>query len=261
MTDWADLVVASLRELGADHEMVPGAMLRQRMEVIGAKSGLDVGAHLADASEPFVQSVSKVHDVVITRRPGSDVLVGLTGASTPQNSPRPEQHGRPGTLRKDVFQAFTRIAAIPFVYMPDSDVFAPQDRSSGPTIEVNKVSLDDLIADRMAFVNSLAEEAQPPLRAALERSPNPLATFREQATAQGLLGQWASRQAEMVKARVLSWAQECDITPRRDWFQQRLEITAHQALERLLPYLTPDEIRAMSVPFRAVEAFLLDDNR
>lgn len=38
--EWSDLVGAALRELGADEKMVPGAMLRQRMEVMGARSGL-----------------------------------------------------------------------------------------------------------------------------------------------------------------------------------------------------------------------------
>ena len=261
MIEWAELVVAALRELDAGREMVPGAKLRQRMEVLGAKAGFDVGAHLAESAEPFVLSVSRVSEVVVARRPGSDVLVGITGASVPVSVPRSTHYGPPGTLRKDVFLAFTRVAPVPFVYMPDADVFTPQDRATEPTIEVERVSLDGLIEDRMAFVNSLPEEDRSPLRDALERSPNPLTTFREEAAAHGLLGQWASRQTEMIKARVVSWAQAHGISPRETWFQQRTEISAHQALERLLPYITPDEIRAMSVPFRAVEAFLRDESR
>ena len=254
--EWSDLTVRTLRELGADREMVSGAMLRQRMELIGAGIGFDVGAYVAKSPSSFSQLVAQVSGVVTQPRPGTDVLIGLTGASAPASAPQHIDHARPGGLRKDVFQAFTRVAPVPFVYMPDADQFTPRNHSEGATVEVDRVSLQDLIEDRREFVNSLPAEDQTSLLDALDSSSNPLSTFREQAANQRLLGRWASRQAEIVKARVLSWAQEHDITPRQGWFQQRHAISTHQTLERLLPYLTPDEIRAMPIPFRAIEAFL-----
>lgn len=257
--EWSDLVGAALRELGADEKMVPGAMLRQRMEVMGARSGFDVGGYVADSPDPFAQLVGRVEGVEIKRRPGSDVLVGFVGASAPDPVRHSTYRTRPGALRKDVFQAFTRVEAVPFVYMPDADRFAPEDRSEGTVVEVERISLKTLIDDRRTFVNTLPEESQKTLLDALERSTKPLETFREAVAAQGVVGQWASRQAEIVKARVLSWARKHDVAPRETWFQQRREVSAHRTLERLLPYLTPDEIRAFSIPFRAIEAFLSDE--
>lgn len=257
--EWSDLVGAALRELDADEKMVPGAMLRQRMEVMGAKCGFDVGGYVADSPDPFAQLVGRVEGVEIKRRPGSDVLVGLAGASDPEPVRRSTYRARPGALRKDVFQAFTRVEAVPFVYMPDADRFALEDRSEGTVVEVERISLKTLIDDRRTFVNSLPEESQKPLLDALERSTKPLETFREAVAAQGVVGQWASRQAEIVRDRVLSWARKHDVAPRGAWFQQRREVSAHRTLERLLPYLTPDEIRAFSVPFRAIEALLSDE--
>ena len=257
--EWAELTITSLRELGADREMVPGAMLRQRMEAIGSQSGLDVKAYVASSPSSFSQLVAEVPRVVIKRRLGSDLLVGLPGASASLSAPQPKIHHGAGTLRKDVFQAFTRIATAPFVYMPDADRFTPQDHSEGKTIKVERVSLEDLINDRRTFLSSLPPEDQAPLLAALERSPNPLSTFREQVTARGLSGCWASHQTETVRDRVVSWAKKHDITPRQAWFQQRPAISAHRTLERLIPYLTPDEIRTISIPFRAIEAFLSDE--
>ena len=254
--EWSDLTVTSLRDLGADREMVPGAMLRQHMELVGAGNDFDVGAYIAESSSSFSQLVAQVSEVVTRPRPGTDVLIGLTGASAPTPEPKHVDHARPGAFRKDVFQAFTRVAPVPFVYMPDADQFTPRNHSEGATIEVDRVSLQELIDDRRKFVMSLPLEDQTSLSDALDSSPNPLSTFREQAANQGLLGRWASRQAEIVKARVVSWAQKNDVTPRQGWFQQRHTISTHQTLERLLPYLTPDEIRAMPIPFRAIEAFL-----
>lgn len=255
--EWSDLVAASLRELGADEKMVPGALLRQRMEIIGAKEGFDVGEYVAESPAPFVQLVARVDGVEINRRPGSDVLVGLAGASVPD--PVRRSTYRPGTLRKDVFQAFTRVETVPFVYMPDADRFVLEDRSEGTVVEVDRISLEVLIVDRREFVKLLPEESQRPLLDALERSTKPLETFREAVVAQGVVRQWASRQAETVRTRVLSWARKHNITPREAWFQQRREDSPHRALERLLPYLTPDEIRAFPIPFRAIEALLSDE--
>lgn len=257
--EWSDLVGASLRELGAHEKMVPGALLRQRMEIIGAKEGFDVGEYVAGSPDPFVHLVARVDGVEINRRPGSDVLVGLAGASAPDPVRRSTYRNRQGTLRKDAFHAFTRVDAVPFVYMPDADRFVPEDRSDGTVVEVDRISLETLIADRRTFVNSLPEESQRPLLDALERSTKPLETFREAVAAQGLVRQWASRQAETVKARVLSWARKHNITPREAWFQQPRETSPHQTMQRLLPYLTADEIRAFSIPFRAVEALLSDE--
>ena len=48
-TKWPHIVIEALRNLNADHEMVPGAKLRQRMLEIGLKEGFDVATYVAES--------------------------------------------------------------------------------------------------------------------------------------------------------------------------------------------------------------------
>ena len=200
-----------------------------------------------------------VNEVVVKTRPGSDFLVGLPGASAPEIS---SQHLGPssgGTLRKDVFQAFTRIAPIPFVYVLEADRFVPKDQAEGPTVEVEKITLDELVNDRRTFVNSLSEEERQPLLDALDRSPKPLSSFRQEVEMRGMSRRWAAQQSEAIKSRVHAWARAHGVVPRKSWFQHIRDNSAHRMLERIVPYLTTEEIRDLHISFRAIEALLADD--
>ena len=58
---------------------------------------------------------------------------------------------------------------------------------------------------------------------------------------------------------MIKWAEQNDIEPRNAWFSPaRSSVAAHHTLERLIPYMTTDEIRDLKVPVRAVEALLAD---
>ena len=81
---WLRLTVDALKDLGGALQMVPGAKLRQRMVEIGAERKLDVAAHVQATDHLFSRLVEQVDGVVVTRRAGSDMVVGLRGASTPQ---------------------------------------------------------------------------------------------------------------------------------------------------------------------------------
>lgn len=256
---WSRLTVDTLKDLGGDSQMVPGAKLRQRMVLLGARQELDVPAHVQASGRPFSSLIEKVDGVTIVRRTGSDMLVGLHGAHAPQWHPK-SGPGR-GGLRSDVYRAFTRVVPEPFVYLPHADKFVTADMAEGESIKVSTVSLDSLIADRRAFVEKLPPDEQKPFLAALDHSANPLTSFRNVAVAQGKINQWIAVQAEQIRSQVIRWATDNQITPRDAWFRNpRTGAIPHRTLYRLVPYLTADEIRDLRIPFRAVEAFLADSD-
>ena len=259
MDDWDRLTIEALRSLGADTDMIPGAKLRQRMVELGQRSDFDVATHVTSSTESFSKLVDRVKDVEVKVRPGSDVLVGLRGARAPtdtrQIGPEPRFQG----LRKDVYEAFTRVASVPFVYLPGADKFVPESEADGASIAVASVTLNDLIKDRRSFIDTLPPDEQRPLIDALDGSPTPLSEFRQEAMARQVFGQWTTWQTQTVASRIREWANSNDLTVRTAWFRRgRATDTPHRTLARLVPYLTTDEIRDLRIPFRAIEALLSD---
>ena len=260
MHDWNSLTLEALRTLGADKMMVPGAKLRQRMVEVGQAEGFDVGAHVAVSGIPFSKLAASVAGVTVKEQPGSDVLIGLQGA---RSADEPTHFGSAktpyGTFRKDVYQAFTRVSSVPYVYLPGSDKFVTEDHADGPAIKVDGPTLDSLIAVRRDFVKTLPQDAWGPLLDALDRSPNPLSEFRRVAVATGAFDKWSAMHADTIKSDIVKWARKNNVTPRDAWFHSRQTmISPHRALTRLIPYLTADEIRELHIPFRAIEALLSD---
>ena len=97
---------------------------------------------------------------------------------------------------------------------------------------------------------------------ALTRSPSPLTTFRHAVESLGILNRWGAEQSEIVWRRVEKWAAENGVTPRTSWLSRgQTAKSAHRTLSRLAEYMTANEIRQLQIPFRAVEAFLLDHDR
>lgn len=258
MADWDKVAIAALKELGADSVMVPGAKLRQKMVHVGYLAGFDVAAHVALSTLSFSQLVADVEGVVVQPQFGSDVLVGLADAKVPgeaTGSPT-DRHMR---LRRDVYEAFARLSATPFAYVPDRDTFVPEDRAGVDGIKVPPVTLDALLADRRRFIASLPSDRQRAPLDALASSPKPLAAFRTAISAAGMLDRWQAAHAKTVVDRARQWAGANGVRPRDAWFRSETRSpSTHQVLARLVPYLTTDEIRNLSIPFRAVEAMLSD---
>ena len=254
---WSELTLRALKDLGGESQMVVGAKLRQRMVELGRREDLDVAAYVSGSGHSFSGLLDVVAGVVVRRRPGSDVLVSTADAKEPEwQSVSPV---RRGALRGDVYQAFTRVVQIPFVYSPETDRFLSEEIAEGRMIGVPEVTVDALIQDRQQFVETLEGEVQGPLLDALRRSPNPLAAFRQAVEGLGILDKWGSEQAKIVWSRVESWAAQNSVTPRASWFRPRRSAdSAHHTLSRIAPYLTANEIRQLQIPFRAVEALLSD---
>ena len=262
MPDWSSIALQALRNLGADSVMVPGAKLRLEMETVGAEMGFSVPGHLESSERPFGTLMEQVKGVVVIRRPGTDMLVGLGTATPPQETSPKRAIGSTGSLRRDVFEAFTRLSKVAFVYLPATDQFIPSNLAQGRSVPIPETTLEELVRDREDFVKSLDSHAQPALFAALTRSSKPLADFHRVLSEMDLLSSWASMQADLLRERVAAWAREHNIQSRDSWFSRdRSGPMARQALERLIPYLTAEEIRELKVPFRAVEALIVDRTR
>ena len=257
MDDWDSLVTEALRSLGADLKMVPGAKLRQRMVELGNGRGFNVAGHVAESPDSFSTLVRRVDDVDVRIRPGSDVLVGIQGARIPNDAPRTGAEPGHQGLRKDVYEAFTRVSPLPFVYLPSSDRFVPENEAEGASIEVESVTLSGLIEDRRNFVATLPSDDQEPLIDALNGSSNPLSEFRREASSRGVFPKWTAWQSRTVAVRVREWANGHGLTVRTAWFRRAgTAESPHQTLARLVPYLTAEEIRDLRIPFRAIEALL-----
>lgn len=254
---WHRLVAPALKALHADVTMVPGAKLRQQLVQAGWHQGLDVATAVAKSGRSFAQAVATIDGVTIIRVPGSDVLVGLAGSKPPLHVPSVPAHPPTEGLRQDVYEAFTRVSTVPFVYQPERDVFCPEDQAEGASIPVPQIDLEHLIDLRRKFVSELPLQQQEPLREALERSVNPLARFRQVLQGEGLARRWAAFLSGQLQSRVQDWAAENKLTPRTAWFKVHHDAsTARRTLERLVPYLTTGEIRDLRIPLRAVEAML-----
>lgn len=260
MSSWELLTVDALRDLGADAVMVPGAKLRQRMVEMGFQRDFDVVGHVVRSGSSFSKLTAQVDGVTVQPRLGSDVLIGLRGARAPDDGPNLHSPKlRHGVLRKDVYEAFTRIAPIRYVYLPGSDKFVQASQAEGKTVEVENPTLMSLIEIRRQFVATLPQETQQPLLDALNHSSNPLSKFRSALIAGDLFDQWSSKYAEAIKSRVIEWAKQNDLTPRDAWFRHPPPATSpRRTLTLLAQHLTAEEIRELRIPFRAVEALLSD---
>ena len=240
--------------------MVPGAKLRQRMVQLGLEEGFDVAEYVENSGSSFSKLAAQVDGVTVESQPGSDVLVGLHGARVPDDGLHSgSAKVRYGALRKDIYQAFTRVSNVPYVYLPGSDKFVAADQAEGPSIEVEGPTLERLVDVRRRFVETLSQDSQQPLLDALNRSANPLSDFRHELIARGIFDKWSAMQAEVIKSLVIEWAKRNDLTPRDTWFRPpQTANTTHQTLALLARYLTAEEIRELRIPFRAIEALLSD---
>lgn len=179
----------------------------------------------------------------------------------PFDKPLENSAGSSGTLRKDVYEAFTKLSPVPCVYLPGSDRFVLANRAEGPSIKVPEVTLEGLVREREEFVNSLHPDVQPPLLDALKHSANPLADFHRELRNSGFIDEWVSARTNLLRSRVIEWAKENDVELRNSWFSRnpsRMATTTHRAMARLIPHLNVDEIRDLKIPFRAVEALLAE---
>ena len=257
MTDWNGIVTQALKELQADSVFTRGAILHGKVREIARRSDLDFDGYLKETNQKFSIAVQKVENIELHRRPNTDMYVGLVGAEWPdttaQWTPR-NQH----RFRADVYAAFTRINDNDYWYIPDTDEFRNDVSQDDPrrVIRVQSVTLESLLGQRRSF----AEESEAPeeLRRAIERSANPLATFQAVVNQLRLGREWHIYRSKTLRKSIDEWAAESGIDFNPRWMESEdmepRPQSPQQVMAMFAAYMTDEEVRSISVPFRAVEA-------
>ena len=257
MTDWNDIITEALQELRADAIFTRGAILHGKVSQIARRSGLDFDGYLKETQQKFSSMIQKVENIELHKRPNTDMYVGLVGAQWPESTagwtPRTQHR-----FRADVYEAFTRISDSDYWYLPDTDEFTNEiaQDDTRTRIGVPSATLESLLSQRRGF----AEEsvAQEELRMAIERSPNPLAAFQAEIARLRLGREWHIYKSRTLRKSIQEWAEQNEVSFRPEWIESQDVESNPQSPQQLMAtfaaYMTDEEIRSISVPFRAVEA-------
>ena len=257
MTDWNGIITEALKELHADSVFTRGAILHGKVREIARRSDLDFDGYLKETNQRFSTAVQMVENIELHKRPNTDMYVGLVGAKWPETTaewtPR-NQH----RFRADVYEAFTRISDNDYWYLPDTDEFRNDVSRDGPLrkIRVQSVTLESLLGQRRSFaeVSGSPEE----LKRAIERSPNPLAAFQAVVNQLRLGQEWHIYKSKTLRKSIDEWAEQNGIEFSPRWMESEGAEHKPQSPQQLMAtfaaYMTDEEVRSISVPFRAVEA-------
>lgn len=257
MTDWSAIITEALMELRADVVLTRGAILHSKVSEIARRSNLDFDGYLKETNQRFSSAVETVANVELHKRRNTDMYVGLVGAKWPESTAKwtpKNQH----LLRADVYEAFTRISNNDYWYLPDADAFSNdiEQDDTRKKIRVPSVTLESLLDQRRRF--SEESEARDDLEQAIERSPNPLAAFQAEISRLRLGQEWHRHKSTTLRESIEAWAEENGIEFSPQWMEpQDAEATSQspqQLMAAFAAYMTDEEIRSISVPFRAVEA-------
>lgn len=261
MPDWDELILEALQQMSGDIVAIPGARLRERVAALAAQQGLNLEEHLATKGIRFANLLEGVARVVVQKRPGTDMLVGLEPTSARRDSARNQLLDQGLALRHDVYEAFTRVSPTQFFYVRDSDQFTLQPPDASSAVPVPRVQWSDLLEIRQEFVS---QRTEPAIKEDLERSltaPNPLGAFQAAVLKHNLWAQWWQHFVLAIYRRVETWAETNGLPVSLTWrvasatsdFNRR---TPQSILSDLARHMTEDEIRSLSIPFRAIEAFV-----
>ncbi len=257
MTDWGDIIIEALKELRADAVFTRGAILHSKVSEIAIRSGSDFNRYLTETNQKFSSVVQKIENIELHKRPNTDMYVGLVGAKWPESTgawvPRHQLR-----FRADIYEAFTRISDSDYWYLSDTDEFS-NDIAQDDThkkIHIPSVTLESLLVQRRRFAEE--SEAHEELKTAIERSPNPLASFQSEINQLRLGQEWHIYKSTTLKKSIEEWAEQNEIEFNPKWIEPQDAGHKPQSPQQLMAtfatYMTDEEVRATLVPFRAVEA-------
>lgn len=257
MADWNAIIVEALRELQADSIFTRGAILHNKVSQIATRAGMDLDSYLRETKQKFLSAIEKVENIRIHKRPNTDMYVGLVGAKWPESAVE-RVPINPNRFRADIYEAFTRISESDYWYLPDADEFSKDIAYdyTGKRIAVPSVTLEKLLSQRRSF----AEESEAPeeLKKAIERSANPLAAFQAEVSRLRLGLTWHNYKSKILRKSIEEWAEQNNIEFSPQWMESQDVEQNPQSPQQLMAtfatYMTDDEVRSISVPFRAVEA-------
>ena len=257
MTDWNGIITEALKELNADSVFTRGAILHGKVNEVARRSDLDFDHYLKESNQRFSFAVQQVENIEIHKRTNTDMYVGLAGAKWPETALEwmPRDQNR---FRADVYEAFTRISESDYWYLPDTDEFRngiSQDETRR-IVRVPSVTLEGLLGERRRFAED--SQAHEQLKKAIERSPNPLAAFQAEVKLLRLGQEWHNYKSKILRNSIDEWAKQngMEFSPR--WMESEGVEQKPQSPQQLMAafsaFMTDEEVRSISVPFRAVEA-------
>jgi hypothetical protein len=258
---WPQLIYDTLRALGGQENFVPAAKLKTQIEILGNRRGLSLKDRRSGM--PFGVFLETIPGIEVHRQQIGDILVGFP--TTPPPTPGLTGGRRTGTgfhvFRKDVYEALTRVIVGGFVYDPGKDVFKPRDGSDDELIALPLVTFETLRQVRQRFIHEIGVPDQSVALGEALRSSNPLGNFQKVLVEKGLTAMWHEFHYRTLKSTLESWATENGLPVKPEWFAPAIGrdtgTSAQEAFSNLLKFMTPDEIRSLSIPFRAVEAMYL----
>ena len=265
MPNWNNIIAEALKELKADVTFTRGAILRNKVTQVAEAQGHDFDKYLKDSNQKFSAVVEQTDNIVVHKRPNTDMFVGFKSAKWPDSTPpeirEQEKRFRGPSLqswfRADIYEAFTRISGNTYWYFPDTDIFTQQapDDDERERIVLPPTTLDSLLAQRRDFAER--QEAKEELIQAIDYSPNPLASFQNVIHEHQLNRLWHNFKTERLGEQITDWAKTNGIEIRPEWMDSNRAQEDIQSPQQLMAhfasFMTDDEIRSISVPFRAVE--------
>ena len=265
MVDWNNLAIEALRKLGAEQTFARGAKARDVIRKLGDEQGADLQEFLESEGKKFGEFLEGVPNIVLHRRPGTDMFVGFKEATWPAGD-LGHQDGEDRVLfRSDVYEALTRVHQGPYYYIQSQDKFIEDLEGHDPSdsLAMNSVTLVNLVDERREFAESLTDEdVSEALKRALIYSTNPLGAFQAVVTEQHLGRNWHAFKMKRLRERLEKWATGNGLVVSPTWFVTREETNPwgrpQTALARFAQYMTDEEIRGVLVPFRAVEGLYRD---
>lgn len=265
MTDWKQVILQALEELDSRNILTRGAKLRDKVAEIVSEQGTDLQAYLSSTDQKFVDLLDGISEVVVHRRPGTDMYVGFHEAAWPAVTGGESRRYHRGTvkLRQDLYDALTKISERIYYYVPSRDVFTQDsiEEESTERIALPPVTLDDLLTQRREFAKEqTTDDAITNLLNAIDHSAKPLADFQASLSRFRLSSAWHLFKADDLKNAVEKWALENRLPVSPSWigeeWRESVEETPQRLMARFAGFMTEEEIRAILVPFRAVEAMI-----
>lgn len=260
--DLQNLALDALRDLGGDEGEIHGAKLASRIAQRAREENIDFHAFLKTQGLSFKAFVRQI-GIRVTDFEGRDILVSLANGDVP-TSPTPRSFARTEQIRKDVYDAFTRIEPEGYAYLVDGGRFVPAQKAGArPTVPVPPLTLTDVLQIRSDYAEQLANEnadESAQLRQALN-SPNPLKRFTSTLVAINKLESWRKFLYTRLQQNINAWATQNGVTIREDWFSTTRTHPGNSAnklphLRRWLASLTDDELGNIMIPAYLVERTL-----
>ena len=261
MADWNELVVTALNNLGADEKATRGAILRDEVESLAIQEGNNLQEYLNASSIKFGQLVTSTPGVSVRKLPGTDMFVGLSSIvisdeELRKTNIRHEQH----RIRPDLFEAFTR-ADSHFYYEPNLDRFVDSPVSFS-VIETPMITFKTLLDRRRRYAKQVGGVVGIRLENSFTAASDPeaLTNFTAAVRDSDLAGDWHEFNVKLIREEVVEWASNNSLSVSPNWFQSRAVRSRTQSPQQTLRlvsrFMTDDEVREISLPFRAVEEML-----